>query len=73
MNHRRIWWLLSPGLVGELSAVYHRVDRIKRRTACGIELPAVFGMFRAGADDAKAQWNKRCGACVTAMKTRGAP
>ncbi len=73
MTHRRMWWLLSPGLAGELGAVYHRVDRAQRRTTCGIDLPEVFGMFAAVADDAKAQRDKRCGACVTALKTRRAP
>jgi hypothetical protein len=68
-----MWWLLSAGLTGGLSPVYHRIDRAKRSTACGIQLPEVFGMFSALADDAKAQRDKRCAACVTALKTRRAP
>ena len=71
--HRRMWWLLSVGLTGKLSPVYHWVDRAKRSTACGIQLPEVFGMFSAVADDAKTQRSKRCAQCVTALKTRRAP
>jgi hypothetical protein len=61
---RAQWGKVSAGLSGALSGVYHWVD--DGRTACGIKLPPVYGVFRE--NNVKPRDRVKCTACSKARK-----
>lgn len=63
----RHWWILSTGLTGKMSPVYHWLDEDNHRTLCGITIPEVFGKFVKVGQSGKEQAKMRCADCKTQL------